>query len=225
MSRDKITDVIELQPHELLQGLAQVIRETQKEVGYYEMQTIAKGHLNNVLAETAKREKKVLTEREIQALAGKLYTEIMIKSVKQGLAILSKYYAGALTMNKSDFLAEKHNSRRLGRHLRYVGQKCSINTAAHAIVSGAHEAAAAARKILAKWKIRIDDPDNGVFLPRDSRYMPHPELKDAVNHAELHTEEYYINITAMLRQATSEQECRETLRLIAQCLIDGTLEY
>ena len=128
-------------------------------------------------------------------------------------------------MKKKDFLQEEHKSSRLGRHLKYTGQKRPPNTAAHAIVSGSHDEARAARQILAKWKIRIDDPDNGVFLPRDSRYIPHPEMKNAVNHAKLHTDEYYVNITAMLSQSTTEYECRQTLQLIAQSLQDGTLEY
>ena len=73
--------------------------------------------------------------------------------------------------------------------------------------------------------IRIDDPDNGVYLPRDCRFIPHEKMPDAANHAKLHTDEYYINVTNILNTATSELECRVALKLIAKKLREGTLEY
>lgn len=53
-------EVIEIQPHELLMGLAEVIRETQRNIGYYEMKKVSKSHLDLVIEETLKKEKKVL---------------------------------------------------------------------------------------------------------------------------------------------------------------------
>ena len=40
------SEVYEVQPHELMTGLIDVIRETQKEIGYYEMKKMAQDHLN-----------------------------------------------------------------------------------------------------------------------------------------------------------------------------------
>ncbi|MCO1333140.1 AHH domain-containing protein [Microbulbifer sp. OS29] len=215
-------EVVEIQPHELLMGLAEVIRETQRNVSYYEVKKVAKTHLDQVIDETLKREKKALTEAEIVALASRLYTQIMCKTTTNGLAILSKYYSCAQRMSRQELMSEKHKPSRLGRHLKYVSGRRPLNVSAHAIVSGTHPAAKAARSILARWKIRIDDPGNGVFLPRDSRYIPHKELPLAKNHAQLHTHEYYLNVFNMLSSSNSEQECRLILRLIADQLRNGT---
>jgi hypothetical protein len=109
--------------------------------------------------------------------------------------------------------------------MKSTGQCRPVNSSAHAIVSGDMPEAKAARKILAKYKIRIDDPDNGVFLPRDKRYIPHDDLPNAVNHAKLHTAEYYVNVTTILSQTNSAEECRLALRLIADELRNGEFEY
>lgn len=218
-------DVIELQPHELLLGITEVIRETQESIGYYEMKKIGKTHLDQVISETLQREKKALSEVEIAALAAKLYHQIMHKTAVRGLTLLSRYYSSGCKFNKNELLKEEHKPSRLGRHIKYTGKKRQPNTAAHAIVSGSHPEAIAARKILAKWKIRIDDPDNGVFLPRDSRYIPHKDMPSAANHAKLHTDEYYLNVTNMLRSAQSKTECRMTLRLIADELRNGSFVF
>ena len=73
--------------------------------------------------------------------------------------------------------------------------------------------------------MRIDDPDNGVYLPRDSRFIPHEKMPDAPSHAKVHTDEYYINVTNILNTVTSQLECRVALKLIAKKLQNGTLEY
>lgn len=218
-------EVVEVQPRELLMGLAEVIRETQRSIGYYEVKKVAKTHLDQVIEETLKREKKVLSEAEIAALAARIYTQILCKTTARGLSLLSKYYSSAKRMSREELFDEKHKSSRLSRHLKYTGNKRHPNTAAHAIVSGTHPEAVAARRILARWKIRIDDPDNGVFLPRDSRYIPHKNLPNASNHAKLHTDEYYLNVTSMLRSAQSEYDCRTTLRLIADELRNGSFDF
>ncbi len=227
---NKGIEVFEVQPHELMFGLVDVIRETEKKIGYYEMKSMTKDHLDDVFEETIRKEtfkksKKILTTAEVHVLAAKLYTKIMLRGSIQGLSVLSAYYAEAKKISRQELLNEKHKSKRLSRHIKATGQIKPCNVAAHAIVSGTHSEAVAARKILARWKIRIDDPDNGVFLPRDYRFIPHQELPNAVNHAELHTDEYYVNVTNTLGVATSAQECRLALRLIAKELKDGTLEY
>lgn len=219
------TEVIEVQPQELLVGLAEVIRETQRKVGYYEVKSIGEKYIDDAIKETLSREKRILTEAEIQALAAKLYTKILIKTTNRGLSLLSEYYAQASRMSMKELMSEKHKPSKLSRHMRYVGTNRPSNVAAHAIVSGNHSEAIAARRILARWKIRIDDPDNGVFLPRDSRFIPHNELPNAVNHAKLHSNEYYLNVTNMLGRSTSQNECRSALRLIALELQNGDFKF
>ncbi|WP_444998630.1 AHH domain-containing protein [Aliikangiella sp. IMCC44359] len=93
------------------------------------------------------------------------------------------------------------------------------------MVSGSHPEAESARQILAKFQIRIDDPDNGVYLPQDSRFIPHEDMPDASNHAKVHTKLYYINITNILSSSRSKQDCRVALKMVAKKLKSGTLEY
>jgi hypothetical protein len=217
-------DVYEVQPHELMTGLIDVIRETQKQIGYYEMKEMTKGHLNMNSKPILEKMAKHLNEKEIAALAGKLFIQLMMKGTIQALSALSQYHADAKAMTKQQFLQEEHDAKRLSRHIRATGVKRPANVAAHAIVSGSHPEARAARRILAKFKIRIDDPINGVYLPRNSRFIPHEKMPDAANHAKVHTDQYYINVTNILNTATSDIECRVALKLIAKQLRNGEME-
>lgn len=219
------TEVYEIQPHELMAGLIEVIRDAQRRIGYYEIKEMVGTHLQAASKAVIQKKAKHLSDQEIVALAGKLYTKIMIKSSLQAITVLSDYYAEVGCLKFEDLIAEQHKPTRLARHLRAVGYVRPPNVAAHAIVSGSHPEARAARRILAKWGIRIDDPDNGVFLPRSERFIPHESMPSAVNHAKIHTEEYYVNVTAMLTRARSQSDCRLALRLIAKRLREGTLEY
>ncbi len=222
-------EVIEIQPHELMSGLIGVIQETNKSIGYCKMKEIAGNHLDDIIEETINKEKQKLNVKlstpEIHALAGKLYTQLMMRGTIQALSSLSSYYADATRMSCDELLSEEHRPNRLTQHKKATGVKKPLNTATHAIVSGAHPRAEAARKILARFKIRVDDPHNGVFLPQSSRYIPHPEMPDAVNHAGVHTKEYYVNVTTILRQTNSAMECRVALKLIAVRLQKGTMGY
>jgi len=218
-------DVYEVQPHELMHGLIEVIRETEKQIGYYEMKKMTKDHLDKNSKPILEKKAKHLSNQEVTSLAAKLYNKLMMKGTIQALSALSGYQAEAKGMTRSQFLKEEHDSKRLSRHIRATGISRPPNVAAHAIISGGHPEAKAARRILAKFKIRIDDPDNGVYLPRDARFIPHEKMPDAANHAKVHTDEYYINVTNILNTATTALECRVALKLIAKKLRNGTLEY
>ncbi len=98
-----------------------------------------------------------------------------MRGTVQALQALATYQAEAKGMSKQQFLREEHNAKKLSRHIKATGISRPFNVAAHAIVSGTHPEARAARKILAKFKVRIDDSDNGVYLPRDSRFIPHEQ--------------------------------------------------
>ncbi len=139
----------------------------------------------------------------------------------QALSALSKYCAEARGMPPQQLMREKHNSRRLGRFMRVVGVRRFPHLAAHAVVSGQHSKSRATRLILAKFGIRIDDPDNGVFLPKNNKYIPHIDMPKAVNHASLHSTEYYDDVYRVLSSATSEVECRASLKIISRILQNG----
>ncbi|MDR1394167.1 MAG: AHH domain-containing protein [Bifidobacteriaceae bacterium] len=91
-------------------------------------------------------------------------------------------------------------------------------TAAHHIVAGRAWRAADARKVLDRFHIDINDPMNGIFLPRfvNSRNP----LGYAV-HSRIHTRAYYKGVNRMLQRATSGMEVSGILRSIRQDLILG----
>ena len=63
----------------------------------------------------------------------------------------------------------------------------------HAMVSGGHAEAAVLRLIMAWHKVRIDDPINGCWLPRNTAAlsgMP-TRLRNAVPHSRIHRYNYY----------------------------------
>ncbi len=56
--RDQEVDVYEVQPQELMIGLIEIIRETNEQIGYYEMKKMTGDHLDKTIAATIKRKKK-----------------------------------------------------------------------------------------------------------------------------------------------------------------------
>lgn len=103
---------------------------------------------------------------------------------------LDEYRAKALGMTAAEFRSEVHQSARLGE---FLGNRPHEKCHAHAIVSGGHPRAARPRAILARLKMRIDDPHNGCWLPENTsakREMPR-WLKDAIPHSRIHRNGYY----------------------------------
>jgi len=107
---------------------------------------------------------------------------------------LKKYRAGADKMTEVEIEAEKHSCRRLGQHMTAAGDPRPHKLChAHAIVSGGHEYAAELRAVLAWFKLRIDDPHNGCWLPGTKEALSQmPErLRNAAPHLSIHRREYY----------------------------------
>jgi aspartyl/asparaginyl beta-hydroxylase (cupin superfamily) len=66
----------------------------------------------------------------------------------------------------------------------------------------------AARKVLNRFGIDMDDPANGVFLP-------------PAQHVRLHTNEYYDAVNQELAAASTKAEAEDILRSIARRLAEG----
>ncbi|MCD9460190.1 AHH domain-containing protein [Marinibactrum halimedae] len=164
----------------------------------------------------AKKDKPSIADFAILRSLGKLYDR------------LDNYRIEANTMNVDQLESEQHKSRRLGRFMTQAGDiRPSSHCDAHAIVSGSHPDALVIRGVLAWLKMRIDDPHNGCWLPRDwedRKYMPN-HLRNAVPHRRIHTGAYYewlagkINI---MRIRTPEQLI-DTLRLVRTWLQSGAV--
>ncbi len=56
-------EVFEVQPHELLMGLADVIRETQKSIGYFEVKKLPKHISTKQLTKQSRERKKFLPKQ------------------------------------------------------------------------------------------------------------------------------------------------------------------
>ena len=97
-------------------------------------------------------------------------------------------------------------------------------TAAHHIVAAnsLQVADVLARAILKKYGIRINDGDNGVFLPQN-RLAARISSSSAAVHSTLHTKKYYETVYQMLSQAYSENDVRAILSEIRSELLAGGL--
>lgn len=132
---------------------------------------------------------------------------------------LKAYIEQGKKMSMQELIEEEHRSTRLGESQGY--RKPSNHFEAHALVSGRHYRAAVAREILAQFKIRIDEPANGLWLPNFKRHL-HLFPQYSYNHRSIHRKIYYLNITACLEQAMSAPHARGILRRVAQGLVDGS---
>lgn len=129
-------------------------------------------------------------------------------------------------MKPSQLFKEKHKPKRLGRFLEVSGScKPACEFEAHAVISGKHELAEAARMILARFSIRIDDPVNGVWLPNFQRNIPHEKMPKAPAHRTVHTKQYYANLTALLEDVETEEELVEVLAKVKSRLMQGKFPY
>ncbi|RYY75445.1 MAG: hypothetical protein EOO52_08580 [Gammaproteobacteria bacterium] len=173
-------------------------------------------HVDRVLADFAKKDKPTSADfAAIQAL-GVFYDK------------LDKYRIAANNMADSALKSEGHNSTRLARHMALAGdcrpsEKCDC----HAIISGGHQKAIAARAIMAWLKFRIDDPHNGAWLPRDwedRRHMP-AHLQNAVPHKRIHHDQYFNWLGNRINwiTITSADQLVFTLHFIRRSLQQGSV--
>jgi len=123
-------------------------------------------------------------------------------------------------------LQEEHRSRLLAKHLTLSGDpRPNKFCHAHAIISGAHTLAAESRAILAWLGVRIDDPDNGCWLPENTAAktrMPR-RLMSAVPHSRIHRYNYYFWLSQIISTTLkSQNQLRQALNMIEARLQAGT---
>lgn len=161
--------------------------------------------------------------QEGELTAADLNKAVVAAQVQCGI---DQYLAAAKGMSSDELRAESHDSARLSRHLEAVGQKRPPRCHAHAIVAGKHEYAAILRVIMAKLQIRIDDPDNGCWLPENTAATPHPAFPKAIPHSRIHRFNYYFWLRTRLGSIRQEGAFRITLKLTARHLHERTFpEY
>ncbi|WP_444997761.1 AHH domain-containing protein [Aliikangiella sp. IMCC44359] len=141
---------------------------------------------------------------------------------------LDRYRLKAAKMTDEALETEKHRSSRLARYMKQAGDPRPSNRCdCHAIVSGNVELAIGARALLAWLKVRIDDPHNGCWLPRDwedRKYMPN-YLRNGVPHKRIHHREYYLWLATRLNQniVKTPEQLINVLRLLRKALQSGAV--
>lgn len=84
------------------------------------------------------------------------------------------------------------------------------------------DSAKVVRKILAKFGIDIDNGANGVFLPATTKSV---NPKGALVHSTLHTNDYYIKVERVLREAKTQADAIQKLKRMRETLLDGTFHH
>ena len=109
--------------------------------------------------------------------------------------------------------ALKYAENPLVRRVRQAGASL------HHIVAHTEPRAEEARKILAKFKIDVDEAWNGVFLPAT---LKSPNSTGAVVHSVVHTKKYYFTVEQMLKKAKTRRDAIRILQDIRKSLENGT---
>lgn len=141
-------------------------------------------------------------------------------------AFMAQFRANAKNMNSVELLNEKHSSTRLGYLLRADGHpRPAAKWEAHHIISGRHTEAFQARLILAfeEIAIRIDDPDNGCWMPKtkaDARPTMYP---NAIGHNRIHRQLYYDWIFRRISSMETDGEIRAFLNTVRAQLLQGNI--
>lgn len=142
--------------------------------------------------------------------------------------------------NRLDCLDEEghHPTEELMRNMHAVGDISPDKyCACHHIVQGKGRAiknkitgkyiqspnAIKARTKLHMMGIGINDPSNGVWLPKKMDYVPHWAMPRALPHANIHTLKYEEHVLGKIQFASNEQHCRAALLGIKDALQDGSL--
>lgn len=134
---------------------------------------------------------------------------------------IDSYREQGRNMNPRALRDEEHNSALLGKHLEEKFGPRPSRSHAHAIVAGRHSYSAALRFVMARLGIRIDDVDNGCWLPENTAATPHPVFPNAPPHSRIHRYNYYFWISSRLSAIRNEATFRINLKLIAKMLYTG----
>ncbi|WP_158658097.1 AHH domain-containing protein [Agarilytica rhodophyticola] len=141
---------------------------------------------------------------------------------------LDRYRAEAINMSRKDLIGEHHRSSRLARNMTAAGDpRPSSRCDCHALISGAHEGSVILRAIMAWLLMRIDDPFNGCWLPKDwddRKYMPN-YLRHAVPHCRIHHTEYYNWLNRRINYLTikTPEQLINALRIVRVLLQSGNV--
>lgn len=131
--------------------------------------------------------------------------------------------AGRATLSAEQY--HRRDKSTLCRYLQADGRpKPSAQHDAHHIVpgKGKTKVAALARLHIHRFGIRINDPDNGVWLVKRKSDVPHWSMPAAKSHLSIHTFNYESWVYNAVRITRSEQDTRRKLNILARMLEQGS---
>ena len=149
---------------------------------------------------------------------------VVVAQVEAGL---EAYRAKASSMTILELQNENHVSSKLAEHLRQSGDpRPNEYCHAHAIISGSHPQAVRLRATMAWLRMRIDDPYNGCWLPRNTAAKVHmpDRLRNAVPHSRIHRFNYYFWLSGRinLQRTPTFQRLSQELKLVEKLLQEHT---
>lgn len=190
----------------------------QKAVAYHRK---AAAHLDN-----ESPEQRLQREQELREALGHLNHERRHISIMAQIQIrLQEYQAKGRNMTVRDMLLEAHHpTGPLASYMRAAGRPQPSNRhSPHHVVQGKGRTPQSAdvRLLMHMCGIRINDPDNGVWLPKTKADKGHWSMPKAPAHAEIHTHNYETWVTALTRGMETERTFRAQLVRIRTILRDG----
>lgn len=133
----------------------------------------------------------------------------------------------AASQREAELLAEDHHPPELlEKYMRAVPiPKPSSTHTAHHIVpgKGKTKSAGRARMFIHALGIRINDPDNGVWLPTYAKHTPSWAMPNSLGHLQYHTEGYEWWVNNKLQKKSTESFVRLELQLIGMALQQNKL--
>ena len=207
-------------PHELSPLDAAIERYREKAEAYYrEEKSLAKS-LSRQQREVKLKE--AFRQLELERMRTEAYIEVQ--------AQLAEYQAfGRQSSNSSDGRAAlrseaHHPTKVLAKYMRAAGKpRPSDKHTPHHIVlgKGKTKAAGLTRLHIHSYGIRINDPDNGVWLVKNRKDVPHWSMPQAQSHLTIHTHNYETWILRSVRVTRSEIALRQKLNMLADMLQTG----
>ena len=173
--------------------------------------------------ELAEALKHLAHERRLAEVRVDVQTELE-RYRQQGKQLLSGTRS-EMAAGHAELAKDKHHpTEQLERFLRADGRPkpSSLHTAHHIVPGkGKTRAANRARLHIHRFAIRINDPDNGTWLVKNKKDVPHWSMPKSVGHLQYHTYNYETWVYESLRVWQSESAVRHRLRLIGRMLQEG----
>ena len=206
--------------HEMTPFEAAIQKFEKKAKAYYEQSS----NPSEILTEEERKEK---LSKALKHLEQERRLAETIVSVQAQLEQYREFgRANRSAENIPTLSAEKrHPTRVLAKYMRAVGRpQPSPRHTPHHIVpgKGCLVESGLARLKLHRFGVRINDPDNGAWLPRAKKDTPNWSMPNAKSHKRYHTHNYERWVFQAVNSKGSELQIRQQLRIIGRMLQDGT---